>query len=225
MCFGIVLAQFTNWALKQDYDQSSHDPSRFCVSEYNWKLQLTVGAAPSILLVAYAWFVLPETNHWLFTSGRVVRARDSLPSLSTTPLLPRGNADSVEVDSEGESSSESEFLWRDLFHSAEGFVHARIAIGLAMCVQITGINAIIYYSPHIFKDANIDNVLIVTFSVVGVWNFVTVFVATALIDRLGRRVLMIAGLTLMTVGAFSLGIAYAVFDGVAKVRFMIILSP
>ena len=218
VCLGIVVAQFANWVLKQDYDQSSPDPARYCVSEASWKGQLTIGALPAILLAFYAWLILPETSHWLTKLRSVERVNSSFQSL-VSPLLPRGSANVAEAESEVSVSSidEGAFYWHDLFCSIEGVPHARIALGLAFCVQLTGINAIIFYSPHIFKDADIENVLVVTLCVVGVWNAATVFIATALIDRLGRRVLMITGISLMTVGALALGVAYAALKAASKV--------
>ena len=74
--------------------------------------------------------------------------------------------------------------------------------------QLTGINAVVLYAPQIFKFSFSDY-LLVTFLCVGTWNLFSVFVSFALIERLGRRKLMLAGLAGMAVSLLVLGIVFA----------------
>jgi hypothetical protein len=85
-----------------------------------------------------------------------------------------------------------------------------VGLILACCNQATGINGIMFYAPEILESA-IDNVnpLILTFSVVGLWNFLTVFVSFALVDRLTRHALMLGSLAVIIFGCFLLGAAYS----------------
>ncbi|CAM6031837.1 unnamed protein product, partial [Sphagnum compactum] len=82
-----------------------------------------------------------------------------------------------------------------------------ISLGLMFFQQMSGINAVIFYTTSIFKDAGstIDESLCTI--IVGVVNFIAVFIATVLIDRLGRKVLLYISdaamiITLATLGAF-----------------------
>lgn len=68
---------------------------------------------------------------------------------------------------------------------------------LSVSLQLTGTNAIFYYAPVILNSAGFDIASILTL-VIGGWNFLTSLFPLILIDRVGRRPLMIAGLTIMT---------------------------
>jgi MFS family permease len=86
-----------------------------------------------------------------------------------------------------------------------------IAVILAFSNQLTGINAVIFYAPKIFKDAGFSNPLVLTIAVVGVWNLVSVFISFALVDRCGRRPLMLTSIFLMGCGAGLMSLAYEAF--------------
>jgi len=86
-------------------------------------------------------------------------------------------------------------------------------IGLILSVtnQLTGINAIIFYAPKIFQDAGLANPLIMTFAVVGTWNLLAVFISFVLVDRMGRRPLMLGSVFGMALGLGLMALAYAAF--------------
>jgi len=74
--------------------------------------------------------------------------------------------------------------------------------------QLTGINAVIFYAPKIFASAGLEgNPLLWTFALVGTWNFLSVFVSFLLVDRLGRRPLILFALMLMASAALMFSIA------------------
>ena len=75
--------------------------------------------------------------------------------------------------------------------------------------QLTGINAVVLYGPKIIKSGGFENFLLVTFLCIGLWNLLSVFVASALIERMGRRTLMLVGLCGMAVSLLGLGILFA----------------
>ena len=77
-----------------------------------------------------------------------------------------------------------------------------------MAQQLTGINAIMFYGPTIIANMGFHNSLIITFLVVGVWNLLSVFVSFVLVDRLGRRVLMLSSLVLMFCATTVMGILF-----------------
>mmetsp|Transcript_11353 Transcript_11353/g.24501 ORF Transcript_11353/g.24501 Transcript_11353/m.24501 type:complete len:180 (-) Transcript_11353:45-584(-) len=74
--------------------------------------------------------------------------------------------------------------------------------------MLTGMDCNIFYGPQIIKDAGFGNVTLVTALVIGLWNFLCVFIATVLVDKLGRRPLMIAAMFAMTLGTATLFMAY-----------------
>ncbi len=86
-----------------------------------------------------------------------------------------------------------------------------VGIGLAIAQQITGINTIIYYGPTIFKFAGMSSssVAILASVGVGVINVVMTVVSLQLIDRIGRRPLLLISLAGMTLSLFVLGLAFS----------------
>jgi MFS family permease len=86
-----------------------------------------------------------------------------------------------------------------------------VGVGLAIAQQITGINTVIYYAPTIFKFAGLSSasVAILASVGVGVVNVVMTLVAMQLIDRVGRRPLLLASLAGMALSLFVLGLAFA----------------
>jgi MFS family permease len=86
-----------------------------------------------------------------------------------------------------------------------------VGVGLAIAQQITGINTVIYYAPTIFKFAGLSSasVAILASVGVGVVNVVFTLVAMQLIDRVGRRPLLLASLAGMALGLTVLGLAFS----------------
>ena len=95
----------------------------------------------------------------------------------------------------------------------------KIGLGLAVLQQITGINAIIYYSDEIFAAAGLTTPAAqteaTTWAIGGV-NVLSTFIAIAFIDRLGRRPLLIAGLIGMGVSLAAVGFAFRQSTGVGE---------
>ena len=86
-----------------------------------------------------------------------------------------------------------------------------VGVGLAIAQQITGINTVIYYAPTIFKFAGLSSasVAILASVGVGVVNVVFTVVAMQLIDRVGRRPLLLVSLAGMALSLFVLGLAFS----------------
>lgn len=85
-----------------------------------------------------------------------------------------------------------------------------ISFGLMFFQQMCGINAVIFYTTNIFKDANIEISPNYATIIVGIVQVVVTFVATATLDKLGRRLLLIISDSCMALCTFSLGIYYGV---------------
>jgi len=83
---------------------------------------------------------------------------------------------------------------------------------LAVAQQFTGINAFMYYAPAIFQEAGIQNANIPTIGL-GAFNFVTTFISTFLVDRLGRRPLLLFGTAVMAVSCILLAVTYQFVEG------------
>eukprot|EP01124_Arcella_intermedia_P002307 TRINITY_DN1125_c0_g1_i1.p1 TRINITY_DN1125_c0_g1~~TRINITY_DN1125_c0_g1_i1.p1 ORF type:complete len:436 (+),score=63.72 TRINITY_DN1125_c0_g1_i1:32-1309(+) len=76
---------------------------------------------------------------------------------------------------------------------------------LAVTLQLTGINAIMYFGPKILKSAGLDNAVALNIGIGG-WNFITTFLAVLLVNRLSRRTLVVGGTLVMSLALVLCGI-------------------
>ncbi len=172
-------------------------------SSQNWGLMLGLAIVPAVLLVA-GMIVLPESPRWLFANGQDARGREVL-------MLTRAPEEIDEAIADIESSlGTHKGTLRDLFAPS---VRGPLAIGIAFAVlqQITGINTVIYYGPQIFKAAGFssDAVSILATLAVDVVNCLMTIVAIVLIDRIGRKPLLYAGVAGMAIALFALAFAFS----------------
>lgn len=154
--------------------------------ETGWRYMIGSGLFPSALFLVLL-FIVPESPRWLIKNKRRAEAMDTLERLN-------GKEESIAVANEIESTlNVEEGTVGELFKP--GLRKAMIVgVFLALFSQITGINAIIYYAPTIFVNAGFSahNALGQTFLIGGI-NLVFTFVAIGLIDRMGRKNLLLWG--------------------------------
>jgi MFS transporter, SP family, arabinose:H+ symporter len=151
-----------------------------------WRWMFASLIAPSILF-ALLMILVPESPRWLMKKGCRDQARRILERIG-------GEENAAREISQIESALRQEQgRWRELFTT--GYRRA-LLIGSALAVlgQFSGINAIMYYAPEIFKAAGsgTDSAFLQTV-IVGAVNFSFTFVAIWLVDKAGRRPLLIAG--------------------------------
>lgn len=152
----------------------------------DWSMLAFLGGAlpvPFLILM----FLIPETPRWYVSRNREERARKALVWLRGKEAdvepelkgLMRSQADS---DRQATKNQFMELLKRNNLKPLS------ISLGLMFFQQFSGINAVIFYTVQIFKDAGstIDGNICTI--IVGVVNFIATFIATVLIDRLGRKV-------------------------------------
>jgi len=177
----------------------------------DWRLMLGVSAVPAVLLVL-VMLPMPDTPRWLMKAGRRKDAAASLhkvrPEVDTDAALD-AIAHQNEIDGDGAS-------WREVFARSLR-KPLMVGVGLAVFQQITGINAIIYYSDKIFAAAGFatpaDQAAASTWAIGGV-NVLATLIAVAYVDRFGRRPLLLCGLVGMAASLTTVGIAFLSLDDV-----------
>jgi sugar porter (SP) family MFS transporter len=174
----------------------------------NWRWMLGIGALPGAAL-AVGMLTVPHTPRWLASAGRDDQAREVLEKLR------RSTRPGVDVDAEldgilRESKRVQRSTWHDLL-SPRVRPMLVVGLGLAIFQQIVGINTVIYYAPTILKATGVGNGGAIAQTVaIGVTNVVFTIVAVALLDRVGRRVLLLSG-TVGLVVALAVLAAYFTF--------------
>lgn len=170
-----------------------------------WRTMLGVSAIAGVLL-AVAVMAALESPRWFAKVGRRDEARQTLVALGAGPEADAKLA-AIEASLRAESRTPS---WGEVF-APRWRKPLVIGLGLAVLQQITGINAIIYYSDPIFAAAGFTTpagqTQATTWAIGGV-NVLSTFIAIAFIDRLGRRPLLIAGLVGMGLSLAAVGFAF-----------------
>ncbi|KAI9591399.1 general substrate transporter [Syncephalis fuscata] len=171
------------------------------------------------LLMAIGMVFLPSSPRWLMSRGRVDQAAQSLRKL-------RGD-NGISVQQELDEIQDSIRLerevgdggWRELI--ANG-MWRRVLIGVMLQIfqQLTGINAIMYYAPDILKSAGFseNSVTLLATAGSGIVNVLMTIPGMYLVDRAGRRVLLLAGAAVMATAMTISGVMIAVYSPDFKVH-------
>lgn len=174
--FGILIAFLSNWLLKQ-------------VGDNAWRWMLGVEAIPAILYTL-ACFGIPESPRWLIGEKNDLEEGKRILGLVNTEA---SDADIGKIAEEIAASAEE-----DTHESGFWTMRHRVPILLAFMIaffnQLSGINAVLYFAPRIFEMTGLGEKAALLQSVgIGVTNLVFTFVGLWLIDKLGRRTLLIIG--------------------------------
>jgi len=166
----------------------------------NWRWMFASGAVPSLLFLFMLIFV-SETPRFLYLKGRKDEALAVLERIGGKSLAQE------EIEEIRKSITGSSVSFRMLLDPSLRKA-LWVGFGLAVFVQLSGINTIIDYAPKIFATAGwkLDTGLFATFGL-GIVNFVSTFVSILIIDRFGRRPLYIIGSAGMVVALLGLTIA------------------
>ncbi len=150
-----------------------------------WRWMLGIMAVPSALFFATLFFI-PESPRWLVKVGRAAEARGVLESV--------GDEDVEAEMTEIVASLTDDGLGGDRLLQRRYLKPILLAWAVAMLNQLSGINAMLYYAPRIFQMAGAgENAALAQAVAVGGTNLVVTIVAWFLIDRIGRRPLLLIG--------------------------------
>jgi SP family galactose:H+ symporter-like MFS transporter len=181
---GILLAYVVDYAFAQ-------------IQGWRWMLGLAVVPAA---IFALGMMYLPESPRWLAMKGQSERARAVLTRIRGTANV---DAEMKEVEGTLDLNAKSGGIADLLAPSLRPALI--VGIGLAIFQQVTGINTVIYYAPIILQTAGISSAsgAILATAGIGVVNVLMTIVAMRLLDRAGRRPLLLVGIAGM---AISLGV-------------------
>ncbi|XP_027916032.1 probable polyol transporter 3 [Vigna unguiculata] len=179
-----------------------------------WRVMLGVAALPSLAL-ALVILAMPESPRWLVMQGRLEGAKKVLMKVSNTTQEAELRFSEIKVavgfdENSGKlpQKSQGEGVWKELLVRPTPEVRWMLiaAVGIHFFEHATGIEAVMLYSPRIFKKAGVrskDKLLLATVGI-GLTKIIFLVMALFLLDKVGRRRLlqvstggMICGLTLL----------------------------
>lgn len=187
----IVLGFFAAFLSNYYLNQINSDGSTFFSDENVWRWMLGVELIPAILYFIFLFFV-PKSPRWLYTKGKVNEARKVLHSIHEDEIAELEIASIEENILEKEQTSKISIL--ELLKPSLRFI---LIVGLVVGVlqQITGINAIYFYATSIFKQTGIGtNAAFSSGVLLSFTSVIFTLVAIYLIDRVGRRPLLLVGM-------------------------------
>jgi len=185
---GIVIAYLVDYAFS---------------SSHAWRWMFGLAALPSIGLVIGMWW-LPDSPRWLISRSKVDEARKVLKRARTTADVEPEIKDIQHAMAQQGKGGMAGLLQPSLR------MPMIVGLGLATFQQITGINTVIYYAPTIFKFAGISGAgpaILAGAGLAGVM-WCSHVLAIFLIDRIGRRPLLLTGVAGQIVGLAILGAAF-----------------
>jgi SP family arabinose:H+ symporter-like MFS transporter len=175
---GILLAYYTNYLMAG-------------FGEHNWRWMFAAQVLPSLLFGALLLLV-PETPRWLVKKGKEEEAARILEKTGG-PAFRRQEMQEIENSFHRRETASLSGIFLPKYRSV-------VLLGMVVAVfqQVTGINAILYYAPVIFRETGVDNAgSLLQTTAIGAVNVLSACVAIGLVDRLGRRRLLTSGSLLM----------------------------
>jgi SP family galactose:H+ symporter-like MFS transporter len=169
----------------------------------SWRWMFAMAVIPAAAF-GIGLLYIPDSPRWLAGRGHVDKARAVLRR-----IRPSGEVES-ELAEIQHGAAQQKGKWSELFNPLLRMAMI-VGIGLAIAQQLTGINTVIYYAPTIFKFAGFSSssVAILASVGIGIVNVALTLVAMQLIDRVGRRALLLVSLAGMTLSLTVLGLAFS----------------
>ncbi|KAE9616524.1 hypothetical protein Lal_00034208 [Lupinus albus] len=211
---GILLGYISNYAFSK------------LSLKLGWRLMLGIGVVPSVFLTLGV-LAMPESPRWLVMRGRLgdaivvlnktsdskEEAQLRLAEIKEAAGIPEScNDDVVEVPKQNSGAG----VWKDLFLSPTPVIRHIViaALGIHFFQQASGIDAVVLYSPRIFEKAGIknDNDKLLATVAVGIMKTGFILVATFMLDRVGRRPLLLSSVGGMVISLFTLAISLTIID-------------
>ena len=168
----------------------------------SWRWMFASECVPALVWLGVL-FALPESPRWLMEKGREAEAL-ALLIKSEGPVQSR-----VALAEIKDSMSEEIGTWSELFQPGTRTA-LLVAVMLAIFQQVTGVSILLVYAPTIFKSAGFDLPSDAIWQAIplNVWNIICTAVAFWLVDRWGRRPLLLTGTAAMAVGLFFMGLCF-----------------
>lgn len=211
---GISLAFFTNYLIHNAANSEAPWVDYLGINKYNWRWMLGLETIPA-LIYFLALFLVPMSPRWLIMKGKEEAA---------LKIMSRVNKDLNTCKKQIEEVKKSLLLDKNeakpglsyLFQKKLSLVLS-IGIVIGILQQITGINSVFFYAPMIFEQTGIGtDASFIQAILVGLTNVIMTIIAMILIDKVGRKPLLIFGVAGIAISMFLM--AYGFYDTEYKIK-------
>ena len=192
---GILLAFISNYLI-------SNSGLSIITHQNEWRYMLGIAVVPSLIFFVLL-LIVPESPRWLIIKDRINAAKQVFCKIYNTT---EAEEETIKV-AESLRSDEKAVKFREIFsHPYKRVVW--IGCIFASIAHLTGINIIFYYAPLIFEKARIEGSILFQTMLTGVVNLIFTIVAFWLIDKLGRKKLLIIGSVAMALSTIIVGFLF-----------------
>ncbi|XP_038878586.1 probable polyol transporter 6 [Benincasa hispida] len=215
--FGILLGYIINYALS---DLPPH---------INWRIMLGLAGIPA-LGVGLGVLSMPESPRWLVMKGKSEEARKVLLKISTNEIEAEERLRAItDAAAAAAAGWHGQGVWKELLINPTKPIRRMLiaAVGINFFMQASGNDAVMYYSPEVFRAAGIREKrhLFGVNVVMGVTKISFVLFSALYLDRFGRRRLLLVGSTGMAVALALLGLGSKVMErGKGRPTWAVVLS-
>ncbi|XP_022989386.1 polyol transporter 5-like [Cucurbita maxima] len=219
--FGLLLGYISNFAFSK------------LPLHLGWRFMLGIGVFPSVFL-AVVVLMMPESPRWLVMQGQIGKAKKVLDKTSDSVEEAQQRLADIkeaagipatctdDVVQVPKRRSHGKDVWKDLFlHPTPSVRHIIIAaVGLHFFQQASGVDSVVLYSPTIFEKAGIksDREKLLATVAVGFTKTIFILVATFLLDRVGRRPLLLSSVAGKMISLLLLGMGLTIIQHHAHVK-------
>ena len=167
------------------------------ISSWHWMLGIV--AIPAAIMFVLS-FYLPDSPRWLALVGRKEDAHATLKKLLPSDEVEMAYADIQAAQHHSQKNKEHTVLSKRIFSLV------MLGVGMQMIQQWTGINAVLYYAPTVFKQVGFVSLTAQMWCAVliGLVNVLTTVLAIRYLDKIGRKPILYFGMTIMVVALFTL---------------------
>ncbi|WP_342047091.1 sugar porter family MFS transporter [Bacillus sp. OTU530] len=185
-----------------------------------WRYMLAIAALPAVILF-FGMIKMPESPRWLVSKGKNEAALSVLRRIREKS---QAQSELNEIENAlNEESGVQKATFRDLLNVPWMRRLVLIGIGVAVVSQATGVNSIMYYGTEILRDAGFEtSAALIGNTANGVISVLATLVGIWLLDKVGRRPMMLTGLTGTTTVLLFIGIFSFILEGSAALPYVML---